>query len=374
MDLDLLLTSDYLYPDNQPGKFINHIPYQIDLDKKKVKVCLKSISYNNSYYVELFEISINYYTENQYKFDDNFTSSINSEIYKNVSKFTNNLYRYRFLLDITLKEMKEADIELNNFIEASQIIFNKLELEFCSSDYMSLNGSQYFIERLGSLSFPRFFNLKLKLPQFIVFQQKIEQLITKYKIDLLFMQEKIVEKNKKNYFHTEKICLKVKSYDRDYMNKIENMFLNNQFLVLKKDPLISQNKILSLKKDEFRSDNKFVINFEIKTIFPKNFFMKNDILLIKIDNKSKFLIDYFYIFTNIINNDLCPFIQEPLFKLLKVSQNNDEIIEKVFHRPNFITINKSVINKIEIIIKDKYNNFVKFERGPTICEIEIKEK
>lgn len=364
MNLDLLLTSDYVYQGNCPGKFKNNLPSQIELSQN-AKVCLKSISYINSYNLNLFEIHIKYYDRDQYDYDCEFTQRTNRQTYAAYAQFVNPLYNYRFKLSVTYEDIKKTNEEFVLYVEKLNMIFKNLENQYKNEDHMSVKSIYYLFDKIQNKSIFRFFAIIMKhTSQKLLkdFQNIFQEYLSKYVLALELLLKKIILKNQSNYFHTEKITIVAENIKNDYLQIIETEFKDNRFFEFFDDKLVKNSYFINF------------INFEVITDFPKNIFIKDDEISFRFEKNLILELDTFYIYSNIISNTLCPHIQEPLLKLLKVSSNKVGLIEKVFKRPNYISINKSVIANIEIIIKDKNNKIIEFKEGPTICELEIREK
>ena len=142
MSIDVLLSSDYNYTGNLPGKFINYLSNKIETDKK-LKVCLKNISFCNSYDIKLCDIKIEYNITNN-DFKNTFTSKNKTKIYDNTNYFFNYLYNnyknsyinINSSTLIILKEILEKFTENNNSILND--IQNKTTITIMNLRYLSI--------------------------------------------------------------------------------------------------------------------------------------------------------------------------------------------------------------------------------------------
>jgi hypothetical protein len=116
-------------------------------------------------------------------------------------------------------------------------------------------------------------------------------------------------------------------------------------------------------KKYFFQDN--VYYYQDKTLKPY-FVVKN---LIKNDK-----IQHISIFTNIINDSVIFNRNEPILKLVKFSKSDEDIVEKNYQRPEYITCNKTYINRIYFEIKDNHNNIVNFDSEPVIIKLHFRPK
>lgn len=78
------------------------------------------------------------------------------------------------------------------------------------------------------------------------------------------------------------------------------------------------------------------------------------------------VIKNFFVYTNIINDDLKFQNNEQLLQIIKADGDDLELVHKNFENPHYLSLNKTYINSIEIQIKDSKDQFVKFSSPPVL--------
>ena len=364
MSIDVLLSSDYNYTGNLPGKFINYLSNKIETDKK-LKVCLKNISFCNSYDIKLCDIKIEYnITNNDVK--NTFTSKNKTRIYDNTNYFFNYLHNnyknsYININSSTLIILKEI---LEKFTENNNSILNDIQKQNNNHNYESTLSFNYFVSRIETKMQSSFIKTFLSRSDsnhnFSLFQTELNDYLYSFLKKVKLIIEKVIEKNK-IYKGNDSISIIVenKKNPEFYYTLLTNFFFDNKYFKFVDNKLVLK-KYLDAK-------------ISIKSDFlNKNIFLKKNEIIFNFTDQSQIEFDKVFIYSNIICDEFCPSIKGPLLKFFSIKNNKEVYVEKIFNRPSFVTINKSVIEKIEITLTDKNKNIIQFKEAPVICEIEIK--
>ena len=85
------------------------------------------------------------------------------------------------------------------------------------------------------------------------------------------------------------------------------------------------------------------------------------------------IIPNFYIYTDIISSQNVSETKLPLLKIVKVEGNNNDFIHKEYTQPQYLSLNKTVLNTIHIRILDHNNKLIKFNNSTLIIKLHIKK-
>lgn len=121
--------------------------------------------------------------------------------------------------------------------------------------------------------------------------------------------------------------------------------------------------------DLFVKENVILTNFEFKSFNSNCFTVKK----LQINFSSLNFVKTFLVYTDIICENQAFGKNQELLKIVKVTGNNGDYIEKYFDRPHYIQCNKTYINRINVEIKDNNFNEVKFNSNGLIFILHFKK-
>lgn len=185
------------------------------------------------------------------------------------------------------------------------------------------------------------------------YKKNILNIISKYqdlskKLIYIDLSEKKVDENLEFYLE-DRINIS------DFFEKIQNL-LSKYAACSKKGNIIEIN--MKNKVDSITFDEKF-----------KNYCISFKEYDNKINFKINKLIQYvknFYISTDIICDELISTSKAPVLKIIKPQGLINDYIENNYDRPQYIPVNKTYINKIQIRITDQNKDLIKFSNTDSI--------
>ncbi len=81
-----------------------------------------------------------------------------------------------------------------------------------------------------------------------------------------------------------------------------------------------------------------------------------------------------YIYTDIIEQNSISQESASILQIIKTEGEFSEEICKSYLNPKYLNVNKTLINSISILLKDKYNKILEFESSPNITLKFIEKK
>lgn len=80
-----------------------------------------------------------------------------------------------------------------------------------------------------------------------------------------------------------------------------------------------------------------------------------------------------YVYCSLVEPQIVGDSTAPLLRLVNVEGTHGSIAEKIFHTPHYVPVVTKEITKIDIEIKDDYNQLVPFDFGKTILKLHIRK-
>ena len=355
----LFLDSNADYNDNKPSEFKNNIYYPIDYKKKFLKIALRSIRYFNKFKIKLFTLKIEFIDYDKLDFYEKWSQQKKNEIYVFLKAFYHKLHALTELNKIQKyksdrKRISSKCEELNMLLEDFNEICCSIFEEFHHRKIRSTSILKYVRGKItNQVQYKNFLKLNIKNDQVKAFKKNLEKIFENIigKIDSMY---------EKTYLNLD-IYLNNSSIDEnDCLNDIKNQLLLYNHLIF---------------FDEFQKNLTFSKEVKILSFikyFPKDLVKINYVtntINFEFKKKENIIINNFYISTNITGFDSCN--KKQFLKIIKVLYKTEDYIEQTFENIFYIPITKSFFNCVQIYIKDINNNFIEFDRGPVICEVEI---
>lgn len=353
----LTLTNKFIFPNNTNSSFAN-IFEEINLNNDKYEIGLKSLIYTD---INILLFSIELYGYSRFrkitKFNDISTNiKLQFEICEKIIK--NNVF------DMNLKEkIKATDILL-------ETCYKLFDDEFKKYDMNESNDASNFVEYIAIL---RYFKSLIN---------KYKQLSNDFLNSILLKYSELNEKFLRvfnNFFNKNKDLLFSPQYI--LIKKIDFYIPRNIDILTLKTKLTNElglygiiknfnekdSEILFQFNDQF-IDYKLTNNFKNLIVQQQNRF-NNGKLEIKLKINKQLSINYINILTNIIDNKN-NVNGIPILKRFKIDEN----YEKYYENPQFFNINKTTINRIDLIFLDNLNNPIYFDENEVICDLIIRKK
>jgi len=386
------ITADLNYSNNSYSSFYHVLDQPLRINGAH-EVGITDLSLSNEYKVLIgtLKIYVPDYIQHNMKYDES-NSILNEEriIINNVGEMT----KSRSTL---LKELTDKMIEYKKLSEDS---FN---LEYMGSNDISLNKETKYesiIEEIHNIQnnlIKLFEKINIYIQTYSVFYPNIvllindliyKNLLDQYSLSFkylykitdnmnLFMSE--IEKSLKLFQNVYDYKLKEHSFDlytTDH-NKLDNIIKPLYKMIYKHAVLIDSGirfkpyiKHIELDESLTKLFNLIKINLKLQIGDSSMNIELNQLMLKESElNQTKL----FKIYNDIIEDTHLSGKKEKVLKIIKSENTSYGSIEKTYNNPQYITINKSCLDKIYIKIVDQNNNLVKFKSTPVLT-LNIKKK
>jgi hypothetical protein len=336
------IKNDSEFPQNKINDFYKILIQPLHLDINNFEAGVVDIIHP--------EFIINYFSIKLYGFEK-FENKIINNSNKNIIQQINIIFNLNNKNDDFKINLKNLKLEFNNMFEEidSVMLKSKNNSEFLNSYFISKNLFKYIswskFNNIKDLNFVNLINeIKSKLEKVLI---QLKKLIQKFDRELLIEKNLFINKKSDIIEQSNKIKLKL----NEYANKINNNI--NETIV------IFDYNIISVEIQSLKYKNLIEIS-------NNNYFEK--LIELKINHKTIIEKININIFCDLISNanslnqsHICTF------------KPNDECYT-CFLRPVYFPINKSIINKINFYFKDFENNFIEFEQGEIIINLELRKK
>jgi uncharacterized protein YfkK (UPF0435 family) len=362
MSHHITLTYDPSYPESTPSNFYSVLDETL-IFSNNTEVSLTEFYYPNNYNIEAFDVHVkspNYFPSEknsaiEKKFSSSYTKTYSEEdedaLLLDIVPESNQIHlkNYQALID-ELKKIKVVNKEV--------IVPDALDSKF--SDYLT---SFHQLCDIVDLYSPR----------------KCKQIIN----TLLDNKDSIIKLIKDfNDFDNKNKLRMIGQVVYDFLNIVDNynkpLFIEKDYTIFIQDRITSANlhNIIFKRLSSFlytKSNHTLTIKPEITIKLKSNLVRQHGDMIIVNPHECISIAKNYLIYLDIIEAPIVFNKHDAIIKIVKPEGAFTEFISKSYDNPHYIKVNKNIVYKIQVQIKDQNHKFIDFNSGPVSLKLHFRK-
>ena len=369
-----LVNNDTAYSNNKNGAFISNIK-QMDFKNSKIKVALTDINYTNIIKLNLgsIEIKLKNISMDEENHHKNYINDFKYEI-ANRSYDINNVVKiiknrnifFKNVIDTDSPQIKHLYELLDEFKSQFQKIFDHMNNNIGKTFFYYISECINIVKDMNLINVNQSIFDKFNLYTFDFRDTSFEKkFISEMVLLISKLQNLINNKHSAINFKCDLIIYDKWSFD-DFNNYLTDKFSN----------LLEFYKIENIKNKILINSSAQITSFLCSKQISENFMCmvtNKKSIEFKV-NKKIDIVKNVYIYTDIIEQNSISQESASILQIIKTEGEFSEEVCKSYLNPKYLNVNKTLINSISIILKDRYNKILEFESSPNITLKFIEKK
>jgi hypothetical protein len=221
---------------------------------------------------------------------------------------------------------------------------------------------------------------QIDLYSLIKFQVQIDDLLKKRTVILKLIEE--ISYDRMNHNKPDEELKKILQVVYDWINIIENykkpLYVEKNFTIFIQDRATSANLQHSLFKNlssflYTKSNLVFTVKPGITLKCKTNLIRQTGNMLIINAHECISIAKNYLVFLDIIEAPIVFNKHDPIIKIVKPEGAYTDYISKNYDNPHYIKVNKNIIYKIQVQIKDQNHKFINFNSGPVSLKLHFRK-